>query len=77
MICDCCPKILSDYEATLKSANTGEYLNTCVKCLKGLSIPTIGRDDLLGKQEAAEGDVDNVYIDEYEEEDFLFEDEED
>ena len=54
MKCFCCDKRLSDYEATLRHAHTGEFLDTCVKCLKGLAIPTQGREDLLGKQEPAE-----------------------
>lgn len=47
MRCDCCDVILSDYEACIKHRDTGEYLNTCLKCLDGLSIPYIGRPDLL------------------------------
>ncbi len=31
---------------TLKHAVTLEYMNTCMKCLQGLNIPTIGREDL-------------------------------
>mgnify|MGYP001384128313 CR=1 FL=1 len=46
MRCDCCNILLSDYEATLKSAQTNEFLNTCLKCLEGLNIDTIGRTDL-------------------------------
>lgn len=33
---------MSDYECSLKSVTTEEYLNTCVKCLQGLSIPYRG-----------------------------------
>jgi hypothetical protein len=46
MHCDCCDALLTDYEATLRHAHTGEFLNTCNKCLKGLSIPKKGRSDL-------------------------------
>ncbi len=53
MRCDCCNKILSDYETTLRHAITGSFLNTCVKCLDGLNIPTIGREELT-KQEKPE-----------------------
>ena len=31
---------------TLKHAVTLEYMDTCMKCLQGLNIPTIGREDL-------------------------------
>lgn len=54
MKCMCCDKILSDFEATLRHKKTGEFVDTCTKCLKGLHIPTIGREDLLGRQEEAE-----------------------
>ena len=33
MRCVCCNKMLSDYEATLKHGETGEYLDTCSSCL--------------------------------------------
>lgn len=46
MRCQCCDRALNDYESTLKSAATGEYLDTCIKCLDGLDIETVGRDDL-------------------------------
>ena len=54
MKCCCCDKTLSDYESTLKHRTEGYYLDMCVKCLKGLSIPAQGRDDLLGAQQAVE-----------------------
>jgi len=41
MRCSCCNKNLSDYESTLKSATTGDYLDTCKKCLQDLNIPTL------------------------------------
>lgn len=41
MRCCCCNSNLSDYESTLKSATTGEYLDMCKKCLKDLDIPTM------------------------------------
>lgn len=46
MRCICCDRNLSDYESTLRHAETLEFLDTCNKCLQGLYIPTIGRDDL-------------------------------
>jgi hypothetical protein len=33
MRCVCCNKLLSDYEATLKHGETGQYLDTCTSCL--------------------------------------------
>ena len=46
MRCYCCNRVLSDYEATLRHAETGAFLDTCLKCLKDLNIPTKGREDL-------------------------------
>jgi len=46
MRCDCCQRQLSDYESTLRHAITLEFMDTCRKCLQGLNIPTIGREDL-------------------------------
>lgn len=55
MRCICCNRNLNDYESTIKSASTGEYLDTCLKCLDGLGIQYVGRADLQA-QEAAPGD---------------------
>lgn len=46
MRCVCCNRNLNDYESTLRHAETGAFLDTCLKCLDGLGIPTVGRDDL-------------------------------
>ena len=54
MRCSCCNRALNDYESTLKSAQTGDYLDTCMKCLDGLEIETLGREDL-----SAYADVDS------------------
>lgn len=41
MRCYCCNRNLSDYEATLRSAASGEYLDTCRKCLQDLNIEVL------------------------------------
>ena len=41
MRCYCCNSALSDYESTLRSATTNEFLDTCRKCLKDLDINVI------------------------------------
>jgi len=51
MRCYCCNRVLSDYESTLRHAETGEFLDTCMKCLKDLNIPTKGREDLNTTEE--------------------------
>jgi hypothetical protein len=50
MRCTACNKALNDYESTLRHAETGEFLDTCMKCLKGLGIPLRGREDLNKKE---------------------------
>jgi hypothetical protein len=52
MRCECCNRNLNDYEATLKSATTGAYLDTCRKCLDGLGIAMVGRGDLKPNEQA-------------------------
>ena len=39
MRCSCCNRNLSDYESVLKHPVTGDYLDTCNKCLA--QIPEI------------------------------------
>jgi hypothetical protein len=46
MRCVCCNRNLSDYESTLRHAKTGEFLDTCRKCLADIPIPVKGRRDL-------------------------------
>jgi len=56
MRCSCCNKALNNYESTLKSATTGEYMDTCMDCLDGLDIETVGREDLNWFEEAEGND---------------------
>ena len=58
MRCYCCDKNLSDYESTLRSKSTGEYLDTCLKCLQGLEIEYVGNQSLKRKFEEDPGDLD-------------------
>ncbi len=51
MRCDCCDKPLTDYECSLKSVEFGVYMNTCIKCLKGLDIPVVGNAKTLPFEE--------------------------
>ena len=50
MRCNCCNKMLSDFEATRKNAKTGEYMDMCNECIgylppEGFKFKT--RPDLL------------------------------
>ena len=66
MHCVCCNKVLSDYEATLKHAETGEYLDTCTDCLSEIQsivpLTTIDNPALLHKDNT----MDTEGLDEYE-----------
>jgi hypothetical protein len=46
MRCGCCNKRLSDYESTLKHAETGQYLDTCMDCLSEIAydVPMLVKD---------------------------------
>jgi hypothetical protein len=46
MRCGCCNKRLSDYESTLKHAETGHYLDTCMDCLSEIAydVPMLVKD---------------------------------
>ena len=62
MRCYCCDKILSDFESTRKSVNTGEYLDMCNKCYATIKeeLHSEERYDLFdGDEEELE---DNSYL---------------
>ena len=48
MRCTACDKILTDYEATRKSAESLEYLDLCNECYSYIvaDVPAIDREDL-------------------------------
>ena len=48
MRCVSCNVALSDFEATRKGAMSGNYLDLCNQCIKGLGIATLDRPDLEG-----------------------------
>ena len=68
MRCTCCNKRLSDYEATLKHAVTGEYLDTCMDCLSDIAhdvpLPVKARKDLIADMDIHE-EVDELTEQEY------------
>jgi hypothetical protein len=63
MRCCCCDKNLSDYESTLRLLSTGDFADTCLKCLKGLSIDVVGKQSLKKKFED-QPDEEDDYINE-------------
>lgn len=66
MRCECCNKNLSDYESTLRRADTGEFVDICLKCLEDIPIDTIGRKDLSPFEEQSD-DASLIVLDEDEE----------
>ena len=68
MRCGCCNKRLSDYETTLKHAETGQYLDTCLDCLSEIAhqvpMPVKARKDLVPDMDI-ERDVDELTDVEY------------
>lgn len=46
MRCYCCNKNLSDFESSIKSLATGDYLDMCTKCLDVAQIPYKGKTNL-------------------------------
>ena len=53
MRCQCCDRLLNDFESTRKSKTTGDYLDMCNSCIASVAdqLETLDRADL------PEGDV--------------------
>lgn len=73
MRCYCCNKMLSSFESTRKSANTGEYLDMCNKCYGTIKedMPSLERADLAHEEDFEDYDSepeDNLFS-QYENED--------
>jgi hypothetical protein len=67
MRCSICNVMLSDFEATRKHAETGEYLDICCKCNAYVKTPTVDNFDLadsedLSNMETLDDDVE-WYVD--------------
>lgn len=62
MHCNCCDRLLSEFEATRKNAVTGDYIDLCRVCfedVKGL-FPVLERKDLLTQSDLdLDGDDDD------------------
>ena len=58
MRCACCNRRLSDYESTLKHAETGQYLDLCMDCLSEIAqdvpMPVKARKDLVHSMDTFE-----------------------
>lgn len=41
MRCDCCDVILTPQESVRRFKDSGEFTNTCSRCLRDIGVPTI------------------------------------
>lgn len=64
MRCICCNKLLTDFESSRKSLNTGEYLDMCTDCYKHIrdDVDVIENNNLLHIQDVI--DVEDIYREE-------------
>jgi hypothetical protein len=64
MKCICCNKSLSDYEATLRHAETREFLDTCAECLSEImsysTLTVLDNPRLLRQGNKEEAELDNI-----------------
>ena len=64
MKCICCNKTLSDYEATLRHAETREFLDTCSECLSDImahsTLTVLDNPKLLRQGNKEESELDNI-----------------
>jgi len=69
MRCYCCDTLLTDYESTLKSVNTNDYLDICLRCLKSVKDDIMYKDrvDLLSSEDVDDLDI---YLDDYSDDEY-------
>ena len=64
MKCTCCNKALSDYEATLRHAETKEFLDTCSECLSEImsysTLTVLDNPRLLRQGNTEDKELDNI-----------------
>jgi hypothetical protein len=63
MRCNACNRLLSDFEATRRHAETGDFLDLCNRCLQVVNeqtkIPAIERNDLLYQNDTMDDEDDS------------------
>jgi hypothetical protein len=49
MHCNCCDRLLTEFESTRRNANTFQFIDLCKVCFEDVKpfVPTIDRTDLL------------------------------
>lgn len=57
MHCNCCDRLLTEFESTRRNANTFQFIDLCKVCFEDVKpfVPTIDRKDLI-----SEADLDEV-----------------
>lgn len=60
MRCVACNAVLTDFEATRKSVNTGDYIDLCNKCFSTIrdEVSVIERKDLMENGDESETEYD-------------------
>jgi hypothetical protein len=60
MHCNCCDRLLTEFEATRRNANTFQFIDLCKVCFEDVKpfVPTIDRKDLISEADLDEIDDD-------------------
>lgn len=61
MKCDCCDVILTPQESVRKFRDSGEYTNTCSRCLRDIDVPT--KEGNAFEEDSKNDDDDLTYFD--------------
>ena len=61
MHCSCCDRLLTEFEATRRNANTFQFIDLCKVCFEDVKpfVPTIDRKDLITEADLDEIDCDD------------------
>jgi len=65
MRCRSCNKVLSPYEASIRSVEHDEYTDMCTSCISSLDgdLNVIGNVSLKHESEATRDEFDDIYFD--------------
>ena len=74
MHCSCCDRLLTEFEATRRNANTFQFIDLCKVCFEDVKpfVPTIDRKDLISEADLDEVDDDLDTTDSLEDLDALY-----
>ena len=62
MHCTACDRLLTEFEATRRNANTFQFIDLCKVCFEDIKpfVPTIDRTDLITEQDLDEPEDDSM-----------------